>query len=209
MANRYDTNLILDRIADALDDDQNSALIASLDDIASAIGGGGGSGAGLVSDAFDDTRTYAVGDYCIHNNTLYRCTTAIQTPGAWNINDWQATNAGTELSTLNSKLSGQKPADITSPYIGKTLSQQLYYIFQRIDFTKLTPYSYINVEGRIFRINEKTNSRAQFTYQTTVVSNVCVSYRIGDGVNNAYMTSGTTTTNISENSAEADMLLYY
>ena len=103
MANRYDTNLILERIADSLDDDQNSALIASLDDIASAIGGGGGSGAGLVSDAFDDTRTYAVGNYCIHNNTLYRCTTAIQTPGAWNINDWQATNAGTELSTLNSK----------------------------------------------------------------------------------------------------------
>lgn len=104
MANRYDTNLILDRIADSLDDDQNSALIASLDDIASAIGGGGGSGAGLVSDAFNDTRTYAVGEYCIHNNTLYRCTTAIQTPGAWDITDWQATNVGNELSTLNSNM---------------------------------------------------------------------------------------------------------
>ena len=67
-------------------------------------GGGGGSSTGLVSDNFSETDTYDLGDYCIHNNTMYVCINAITTPGPWDLSDWQATNAGLELSSLYSAL---------------------------------------------------------------------------------------------------------
>ena len=122
MANQYDTNLKLQAIADAIGDSSSSGLISALEDIADAVaGGGGGSSAGLVSDNFSETDTYDLGDYCIHNNTLYVCINAITTPGPWDLSDWQATNAGIELCSLNSALewkqfypaqSGQKYATI-------------------------------------------------------------------------------------------------
>lgn len=105
MANQYDTNLKLQAIADAIGDSSSSGLIQALEDIADAVAGGGGGGsstAGLVSDNFSETDTYDLGDYCIHNNTLYVCINAITTPGAWDLSDWQATNAGIQLSSLNS-----------------------------------------------------------------------------------------------------------
>lgn len=107
MANQYDTNLKLQAIADAIGDSGSSGLISALEDIADAVAGGGGGGsstAGLVSDNFSETDTYDLGDFCIHNNTLYVCINAITTPGAWDLSDWQATNAGLELSSLNSAL---------------------------------------------------------------------------------------------------------
>lgn len=109
MANQYDTNLKLQAIADAIGDSGSSGLISALEDIADAVAGGGGGGssiAGLVSDNFSETDTYDLGDYCIHNNTLYVCINAITTPGTWDLSDWQATNAGLELSSLNSALTG-------------------------------------------------------------------------------------------------------
>lgn len=107
MANQYDTNLKLQAIADAIGDTQSSGLISALEDIADAVAGGGGGGsstAGLVSDNFSETDTYDLGDFCIHNNTLYVCINAINTPGPWDLSDWQATNAGIQLSSLNSAL---------------------------------------------------------------------------------------------------------
>ena len=108
MANQYDTNLKLQAIADAIGDTGSSGLISALEDIADAVAGGGGGGssaAGLVSDNFSDTDTYDLGDYCIHNNTLYVCINAINTPGPWDLSDWQATNTGIQLASLNSNLS--------------------------------------------------------------------------------------------------------
>ena len=51
----------------------------------------------------DPTSTYAVGDLCIYpeNGSLYRCTTAITTAGAWNNSYW-------ELATVDEELSGLK-----------------------------------------------------------------------------------------------------
>ena len=110
MANQYDTNLKLQAIADAIGNSQSSGLISALEDIADAVAGGGGGGsstAGLVSDNFSETDTYDLGDYCIHNNTLYVCINAITTPGPWDLSDWQATNAGLELTSLNSAIATQ------------------------------------------------------------------------------------------------------
>lgn len=46
----------------------------------------------VVSDIYDSTKTYAVGDYCIYENTLYKCITAITTAESFNSNKWRQTN---------------------------------------------------------------------------------------------------------------------
>ena len=51
----------------------------------------------MITDAYDTTHSYAVGDYCIKDNTLYRCTGA--TTGAWDSTKWSATNISNELSS--------------------------------------------------------------------------------------------------------------
>ena len=43
---------------------------------------------GLNVDTFSTTKTYAVGDYVVHDLKLYKCTTAVTTAGAWNSSKW-------------------------------------------------------------------------------------------------------------------------
>lgn len=58
----------------------------------------------MNSDEFSTTATYAAGDYCIYNNTLYRFT-ADKAAGAWDSSKVAATQIGDELSQLNSNVS--------------------------------------------------------------------------------------------------------
>ena len=53
----------------------------------------------VVTDVYSSSQTYAVGDYCIKDNTLYKCTTAISTAEAWNSAHWTATTIATELNS--------------------------------------------------------------------------------------------------------------
>ena len=58
----------------------------------------------IVSDEYSATNTYAVGDYCIHENVLYKCKTAITTGEAFDSSKWVQTTCGTEFGELNSNL---------------------------------------------------------------------------------------------------------
>lgn len=58
----------------------------------------------IVSDEYSATNTYAVGDYCIHENALYKCKTAITTGEAFDSSKWVQTTCGTEFGELNSNL---------------------------------------------------------------------------------------------------------
>ena len=60
----------------------------------------------IVSDEYSATNTYAVGDYCIHENALYKCKTAITTGEAFDSSKWVQTTCGTEFGELNSNLDG-------------------------------------------------------------------------------------------------------
>ena len=51
----------------------------------------GGGGMDVIAEDFDNTATYAVGDYCIYNGSLYKCTTAVTTAGDWDSSDWTET----------------------------------------------------------------------------------------------------------------------
>lgn len=45
-----------------------------------------------LADTFSDASTYAVGDLVLYNRTMYKCTTAISVPDAWDGNDWEQVN---------------------------------------------------------------------------------------------------------------------
>lgn len=51
-----------------------------------------------TADAYSASSTYAVGDLCIAFGRLYRCTTAISTPEAWNSSHWAATTIADEIA---------------------------------------------------------------------------------------------------------------
>lgn len=55
-----------------------------------------------MSNLADDYSTqgsgYAVNDYCIRNNLLYRCVTAVAVGESWNAAKWERTTVGYELN---------------------------------------------------------------------------------------------------------------
>lgn len=53
----------------------------------------------MISDAYDPTHTYNAGDYCIYENTFYRCTTD-STRGPWDSSKWNAVTVAGDLRSL-------------------------------------------------------------------------------------------------------------
>ena len=64
-----------------------------------------GAGAiGTVANAYDSSKTYAVGDYAIRNNDLYRCITAITTAEAFTASHWTRIVLADDVTDLKSDL---------------------------------------------------------------------------------------------------------
>lgn len=59
---------------------------------------------GDFAQEYDSTKTYAVGDFVIYNQLLYKCTTTISTAEAFNSSKWKQTTCGEEISATNSNL---------------------------------------------------------------------------------------------------------
>lgn len=55
-----------------------------------------------LASAYSTSSTYGVGDYCIYNSQLYRCTTAITTAEAWTAAHWTSAVLGDDVSDLKS-----------------------------------------------------------------------------------------------------------
>ena len=58
----------------------------------------------LGAEPYVNTRTYAVGEYCIYEKQLYKCTTAVTSAEDFDSEKWTLTNVKTELTELNSSL---------------------------------------------------------------------------------------------------------
>lgn len=54
-----------------------------------------------IGDAWTSGKTYAVGDYCISGNRLYKCKTAHTAGGVFNPDYWESVVVGKELSNLS------------------------------------------------------------------------------------------------------------
>lgn len=92
-----------------------------------------------IADDFSAMVNYAVGDFCYHLGTLYKCTTA-HTAGAWDSTHFTATQVGDELSELKNTLADfytiassgtQYLGDLSanaSGYVAKTISIPSGYV---------------------------------------------------------------------------------
>ena len=92
----------------------------------------------MTADAFSEYSTYAVGDYCIHDDKLYKCVTAITTAGAWDATKWEQTQIGAEFTEINTNLSGltYNAGDTFSGRInafGMITTDSQCYLYARLD----------------------------------------------------------------------------
>lgn len=62
----------------------------------------------MVAEAYSSSKTYAVGDYCFHAGTLYKCTTAIATAEAWTSGHWTAAKLADDLSEQSEAITSVK-----------------------------------------------------------------------------------------------------
>lgn len=75
-----------------------------------------------ISEDFLDSAVYAVGDLVMYNNLLYRCHTAVTTPGAWTgSTNWTRTDIDSLLGEKPSSLSGLTDTDIENIANGQIL----------------------------------------------------------------------------------------
>ena len=72
----------------------------------------------MISDAYDSTHTYNVGDYCIHENVLYKCNTA-STTGTWDSSKWDAVAVAEEIQK------NSKNIELKKVKIGTAISETL------------------------------------------------------------------------------------
>ena len=86
-----------------------------------------------ISDQFDTTSTYNVGDIVIYNNLLYKCTTAVTTPGAWTgSTNWSRITIESiiddAVATLNTKINALtlQVGDSYSAIVDKIVTGRMY-----------------------------------------------------------------------------------
>lgn len=76
-----------------------------------------------ITDIYDSTQTYAVGDYCIYNNVLYKCIGA--TTGNFDSTKWTATKITEKLTTVVDNLTSTSATDALSAKQGKVLNDMI------------------------------------------------------------------------------------
>ena len=66
----------------------------------------------MVADEYSSSATYAIGDYCKHSGSLYRCTTTISTAEAWTAAHWTAVTVGEELTAYKEDITNIQNATL-------------------------------------------------------------------------------------------------
>lgn len=95
-------------VGDALDE-VNTELSSITDDVEQLQEDSSGYAASTsIAPEYSPSGIYAVGDYCMHDGALYRCTTAIATAEAWNASHWTADNVKNIADGLNGDVSDLK-----------------------------------------------------------------------------------------------------
>ncbi|BAK99218.1 hypothetical protein OBV_20200 [Oscillibacter valericigenes Sjm18-20] len=78
------------------------------------------------AEEYNPAGTYAVGDYCTKDGKLYRCTTAITVPEAWNAAHWAETTISAELKAMLAHIEDKNnPHGVTPAQIGAATTAEL------------------------------------------------------------------------------------
>lgn len=77
--------------------------------------------AGNIAAMYSSSARYSIGQYCLYNNILYKCTTTISTPEAWNAAHWTQITVGEVLYAKVDKVPGKglSTNDFTDAYKNK------------------------------------------------------------------------------------------
>ena len=96
IANDFGTVVEGDVFDESTMNNLESRIASAFSDDADAIEDASGKN---IAEEYDDTSTYAVEDYCVHEGILYKCTTSIQTAEAWTPAHWTRCLITDEMST--------------------------------------------------------------------------------------------------------------
>lgn len=127
-----------------------------------------GSGAvGTVAEAYSTSKTYAVGDYVIHDEEFYRCTTAITTAEAFNSAHWTKLVLTDEVSDLKSNFNNcfdkslgknrVNSAEIENGYLNSSGALVQYSDWKSTGLCDVRGLS--NIVGSGSRVGESPNTR--------------------------------------------------
>lgn len=112
-----------------------------------------------VSNAYDDTQSYAVGDFCIHENELYKCITA--TTGTWDSTAWALTNIAEAFEPKHTwSLLETITADGSAKRYDRTLTEPISGLF--IIFSVTTATASDNIQVYAWFKNESGAKRAGY-----------------------------------------------
>lgn len=78
-----------------------------------------------IASEYQATVRYDVGDYVMRVGSLYRCTTAITTPEAWNSSHWTLVTVGTELKNAEITVDSSMSDVSTNPVQNKIIKEAL------------------------------------------------------------------------------------
>jgi len=94
---------------------------------------------GNLADEYSASKTYAVGDFVMHLDKLYRCKTAITTAEAWTAAHWEETSMGEETSALKSAIVTKAEED---GYYEELTAGSAEQLVSTEAVTDTTPYLY-------------------------------------------------------------------
>ena len=126
-----------------------------------------------TADAFDETKTYAVGNYCIYNNVLYKCKTAVTEAGPWNEDNWAITTVEAEISELKTTMEGE----ISELNSNKIVNISMVNNYSTI--LNLTELSCIQ-HGKNVYLKINLTTKTQFVGWTTIAYNLPSSFLNGN-----------------------------
>ncbi len=144
----------------------------------------------VISDKYDSSKTYSVGDYCIYNDTLYKCKTAVTSAEEFDSSKWEATNCGKELVALNSNLSPIGVVKTVAAPSATTLSTAsdtevfsmeldagVYILIGRLGYNITISKISIVVDGSVYVMDTPNSNSAILVKSFTLQNSVSVSLR--------------------------------
>lgn len=174
---------------------------------------------GNFAPAYSSSATYAVGDYAMYNNQLYRCITAITTAEAWTAGHWTAISLGGDVGNLKNDMNNVVLTyiefdAISGEYVNKSDGAFIANAnWIRTDYIEVDPtkalYATVRAtwnaaydEGKNYLYNFETVAGIPLVFQPNV-KYIAISRRTADGLGVLYYKTG------AENIEKVDSILTF
>lgn len=123
-----------------------------------------------ISDAWTSGKTYAVGDYCISANRLYKCKTAHTAGSVFNADYWDNVSVSGEIKAIQTNILQLKVGNFYNEKINGHTMPELYGRFLRIDGTSWpgtgagdTYYIGVGADGQAY-VGVQLNGATEITW---------------------------------------------